>query len=73
METKEIEKRINEFLSSLEDLKNKLEIDDKKKRTPDFALYELGKILVKIAEEKTEDIRESLKKYKDEIDLKVSI
>ena len=48
-------------------------IDDKKKRTPDFALYELGKILVKIAEEKTEDIRESLKKYKDEIDLKVSI
>lgn len=48
-------------------------IDDKQKRTPDFALYELGKILVKIAEEKTEDIRESLKKYKDEIDLKVSI
>ena len=39
METKEIEKRINEFLSSLEDLKNKLEIDDKKKR-----MEELNKI-----------------------------
>lgn len=39
METKEIEKRINEFLSSLEDLKNKLEIDDKKKK-----MEELNKI-----------------------------
>lgn len=39
METKEIEKRINEFLNSLEDLKNKLEIDDKKKR-----MEELNKI-----------------------------
>lgn len=39
METKEIEKRINEFFSSLEDLKNKLEIDDKKKR-----MEELNKI-----------------------------
>ncbi len=39
METKEIEKRINEFLSSLEDLKNKLGIDDKKKR-----MEELNKI-----------------------------
>ncbi len=39
METKEIEKKINEFLSSLEDLKNKLEIDDKKKR-----IEELNKI-----------------------------
>ena len=39
METKEIEKRLNEFLSSLEDLKNKLEIDDKKKR-----MEELNKI-----------------------------
>lgn len=32
METKEIEKKINDFLNSLEDLKLKLEIDDKKKR-----------------------------------------
>ena len=39
METKEIEKKINEFLSSLGDLKNKLEIDDKKKR-----MEELNKI-----------------------------
>ncbi len=39
METKDIEKRINEFLCSLEDLKNKLEIDDKKKR-----MEELNKI-----------------------------
>jgi peptide chain release factor 2 len=39
METKEIEKKINEFLSSLDDLKNKLEIDDKKKR-----MEELNKI-----------------------------
>ena len=39
MERKEIERRLNEFLSSLEDLKNKLEIDDKKKR-----MEELNKI-----------------------------
>lgn len=32
METKEIEKRINDFLNSLKDLQIKLEIDDKKKQ-----------------------------------------
>ena len=63
METKDIEKKINEFIELLNDLKNKLDIDSKITKIKELESFSMQEDFWAIKESK--EILENIKKLKD--------